>query len=269
MRMSIAVSALISQPSVFDTTSKCPLRVTHRELHPAVQPAPQRDLVRHHPAVGRLDSIRDARPRLRRASCRAPPRRPGRPSTATTPSSHASRCSGCSRRNWVAAARPLAMTIENERHHPTLEVGRELEVLKKSAHVGALLEVPGAHVGVDRRSAKSSHREAVSSPPARYSIRYLRFIGWGDQPRNTIQSDLRIARSTSLSMPCSLDSTILQSPSPKRSPAQSCRRSCDCRYCRPRSRRSCGIESARVGAKIREALHSRLCHIARKRPTCI
>ena len=56
----------------------------------------------------------------------------------------------------------------------------------------------------------------VSSPPVRYLRLKRMFIGCGAQARNTIGSPKRTARSTSDSMPCSLDSTSLKPPRPKR-----------------------------------------------------
>ena len=43
------------------------------------------------------------------------------------------------------------------------------------------------------------------------------FIGCGSQPKNTIGRFAAIARSTCASIPCSLDSTSLKSPSPNAS----------------------------------------------------
>ena len=54
----------------------------------------------------------------------------------------------------------------------------------------------------------------TSSPSVRYSISRFTFIGCGRQPKNTIGSPLRAARSTWASIACSLDSTSSKSLSP-------------------------------------------------------
>src|ERR1700680_2067737 len=99
----------------------------HRELTPAVQPFTQGDLVRDHPRIGGLDAISNA---LRALSAEAPAyRRLGR----TAVDCHDTfqpilQVLGMFPQELCRGRAALAMTLENQRHHPTLEFGRELEV---------------------------------------------------------------------------------------------------------------------------------------------